>query len=57
MCTTSHHEAQIPTFGTLRITDHDKIIMGSPGMSAFIFEVFLFPHPDGISLDRLKELA
>lgn len=57
MCTTSHHEAQIPTFGTLRITDHDKIIMGSPGMSAFIFEVFLFPHPGGISLDRLKELA
>lgn len=57
ICTTSHPDSYVPTFGTKKITDHDIIIMGSPGMSAFIHEVLLLPHPDGISLDRLKALA
>ena len=57
ICTTSHPDSYVPTFGTRRITDQDKIIMGSPGMSAFIHEVLIFPHHDGISLDRLKALA
>ena len=57
VCTTSHPETSVPTFGTRRITDEDKIVMGSPGMSAFIYEALLFPHHDGICLNRLKKLA
>lgn len=57
ICRTSHPEADVPTFGTRIFSNDAKIIMGSPGMSAIIYEIFVFPHQSGIDLNRLKTLA
>lgn len=46
LCTTSHLQEPVPIFGMRRLDKSTKIIAGSPGMSAFIQEVFLFPHPN-----------
>lgn len=55
--TSAHQEGFSPTFGTRRISKDEKIIAGSPAMSAFIIETFMHSHEDGISIDRIKKIA
>ena len=46
----------MPQFQQL-VHEYFPIIISSPGMPAFIHEIFLFPHKEGIDLNRLKVLA
>ncbi|KAK8884284.1 hypothetical protein M9Y10_043392 [Tritrichomonas musculus] len=55
--TSTHPEGCSPTYGTRRISKNEKIIAGSPAMSAFIIETFIHSHEDGISIDRIKKIA